>query len=192
MFFNFKINKKGFIGAIGDDVPSLIPIIVALLLFFTIFSITLNSFNTKNFELQKNLGLISISRELKGDSLLIGVEQFLDRCEKSRLNIHEYNYRSAIYSNASLGKIENAGEKIINDFKDPNKGETNFLKGEIEGVGEEAYYCEYLRPGARALDDKSTDYLIRFYPVAVQREEVIDNGKYLVIVPSVMVMVIWE
>jgi hypothetical protein len=192
MFFSLEFNKKGFIGAIGDDLPSLIPIVVALLLFFTIFSITINSYNSKNFELQKNLGLISISRALKGDSLILNVDQFKERCDFSRLNIQEYNYRSAIYSNKSLGEIADASEKIIDEFKDFSSNSNNFLEGETIFGSTETFTCEYLRPGAKELDNKSTDYLVRFYPVAVQRDVLVDGREYLVVVPSVMAMVIWE
>jgi hypothetical protein len=196
-----KLNKKGFIGAIGDDLPSLIPIIVALLLFFTIFTLTLNTYTTKNVTLRKNMSLMSISRELKGDSLLLDVNQFLMRCDNTRLNTHEYNFRVAVYSNEQLKEIAGEDQQLIDDFTDLSLGEEHFLEGKYgEGDDKRKYYCEYKRPAAKDLSGKRAKYLTRFYPVAVQMEEEFDvlvDGdiipqKYLLIEPAVLVMVIWE
>jgi hypothetical protein len=188
-----KLNKKGFIGAIGDDLPSLIPIIVALVLFFTIFSLTLNTYTTKNITLRKNMSLMSISRELKGDSLLLDVNQFLTRCDNTRLNTHEYNFRVAVYSNEQLKQIAEDGQQLIDDFIDVDFGEEHFLEGNYGDTGtKRKYYCEYKRPAAKDLSGKRAKYLTRFYPVAVQMEEEINFQKYLLIEPAILVMVIWE
>ena len=186
-----KLNKKGFIGAIGDDLPSLIPIVVSLLLFFTIFTLTLNTYNTKNVILRKNMSLMSISRELKGDSLILDVNQFKLRCDSTRLDTHAYNFRVAIYSNEKLTELASNEVQVIDDFKDVDVGMDNFLDGQY-GAGREKYYCEYKRPGAKDLTSGKARYLTRFYPVAVQLDERINNEDYLLIEPAVMVMVIWE
>ncbi|MCX6803110.1 MAG: hypothetical protein NTY48_00905, partial [Candidatus Diapherotrites archaeon] len=91
------VNKRGFIGPIGDDMPSLVPIVVALLLFFTIFTMTLTSYNNKNAYLRKQTDMTSIARELKGDTLILGVAQFDKRCNNLRLKKIPYNFVSAIY-----------------------------------------------------------------------------------------------
>ncbi len=192
-----KINSKGFIGAIGDDLPSLIPIVVALLLFFTIFALTLNSYTEKNIELKKNLSLLAISRDLKGDSLLLNVDQFRDRCTMVQNEIHEYNFRVAIYSNEKLKELAELKEQVITDFKSDSFSELggefeNFLTGLNKGSEQETYSCEYLRKGAKKLTDKKSNYLMRFYPVAVQTDMTIQESDYKLIVPAIMVMVIWE
>jgi hypothetical protein len=185
------MNNKGFLGAIGDDLPSIIPIVVALLLFFTVFSITLNSYNSKNFVLKKNMNLMSVSRELKGDSLLLGVDQFEKDCEELRLNYHEYNFRAAVYTNEKLKEKADNGEDIISDFKDIQNGQDNFLTETIDGQ-KKVYYCEYKKQGASELNNKRAKYLTRFYPVAVQKSRIINQNEYVLIDPAVMVLVVWE
>jgi hypothetical protein len=191
MPYNKSLNKKGFIGAIGDDLPSLIPILISLLLFFTIFSLTLNTYNSKNVILRKNMGLMSISRELKGDSLILDVNQFKLRCDNTRLTTHAYNFRVGIYSNEKLTQLATNGEQIIDNFKNIDEGIENFIDGQY-GTQREKYYCEYKRPGARDLTSGKISYITRFYPVAVQLDEQINGEDYLLIEPAVMVMVIWE
>lgn len=196
MVFKKKLfNKKGFIGAIGDDLPSLIPIIVALLLFFTIFSITLSSYNEKNLLLRKNMSLMNISRELKGDSLIAGADQFLNNCEKIKFNQYPQNFMVAIYSNETLAEMLNYNENFLDDFKgvDPNNPEQieNFLTGTTSNNEEKAYFCYYRRVGGRQINNSRVSYLTRFYPVAVQEKIDVDGVEYLIISPGIMIMVIW-
>jgi len=134
---------------------------------------------------------MSISRELKGDSLILDVNQFKQRCDSTRLDTHAYNFRVAVYSNEKLTEIASNQAQIIDDFKDIDVGMDNFLEGAY-GSGKEKYYCEYKRPGAKDLTSGKAKYLTRFYPVAVQLDERINDEDYLLIEPAVMVMVIWE
>jgi len=187
--------EKGFIGAIGDDLPSLIPIIIALLLFFTIFSITLNTYNEKNALLRKNISLMNISRELKGNSLIYSVEQFSANCDKIKFNKYGENFMVAIYSNETIAEMFQEGKNFLDDFKevDPEYpvDNTNFLKSENDLMVEEAFFCYYQKIGGRQISDKRISYLTRFYPVAVQEKVSIDGIDYLIISPGIMVMVIW-
>lgn len=183
-----KIGRKGFIGTIGDDLPSLIPIMVALVLFFTIFTLTLNSYNSKNIELNKNMSLLSISREIKGDSLIINVDQFTSRCKSLRLNNHKFNFKIAIYPS---GYFSNPSAiQVIKDFQQNNFDK--FLKAENKTGTIQPYFCDYIRNGSRDLSDKKINYLVRFYPIAVQQEIILSGEPYKVILPSLMVMVIWD
>ncbi|MDD3084171.1 MAG: hypothetical protein PHP82_04050 [Candidatus ainarchaeum sp.] len=189
-------NKKGFIGAIGDDLPSLIPIIVALLLFFTVFSITFNSYNEKNALLRKNISLMNISRDLKGDSLILGVDQFLGNCNRIKFNQYGENFMVAIYSNDTLTGMFSSGENFLDDFKNPNAVDypediENFLKGLDEDGLEKTYFCYYKKIGGMQISDKRANYLTRFYPVAIQEKVSIGETDYLVVSPGIMIMVIW-
>jgi len=62
--------KKGFIGPIGDDVPSLIAIILAMGLFFTGFSHAMNVYNQKIVDMEALKGSVEIARAALGDGIL--------------------------------------------------------------------------------------------------------------------------
>ena len=76
------MNKKGYIGAIGDDLPSLIPIFLGLMIFFSVFLSTYNIYkdNTKIYSLQNEA--ISISSTIKEEPLISDYDQFIDTCNK--------------------------------------------------------------------------------------------------------------
>ena len=54
--------KKGFIGPIGDDLPSILAILLALGLFFSAVTFTLNIYNEKVGTVQMLKGSIEIGR----------------------------------------------------------------------------------------------------------------------------------
>jgi hypothetical protein len=190
MFF-----EKGFIGTIGDDLPSLIPIIVALLLFFTIFSITLNTYTQKNFFLRQNITLMNVSRELKGDSLILNVDNFLNNCSKMQVNNYKQNFMAAIYSNEKIAEMFTVGESFLDDFKNVNPGfpsdTENFLQGLDKDGYSESYFCFYKKLGGRQITSARANYSTRFYPVAFQERVEIGGIEYIIISPGMMVMVIW-
>jgi hypothetical protein len=192
---------RGFIGAIGDDLPSLIPIVFALLLFFTVFSATLNNYETKNEILNEKINLISISRQLKGDSLLLSLSQFKTRCDRIRVQQSPYNFMVGVY----LIKGNSTGDelsKIINCESDPgesfNEGDllvdSEYAGCESSVVGPGAdpkcrYFCDYTKFGSKAFSCSQKNYIVRFYPVAVQTKII---GNHSVIAPAIMAMVVWE
>jgi hypothetical protein len=189
--------SKGFIGPIGDDLPSLIPIVVSLVLFFTIFALTLTTYNSKNIFIEKQMNMTSVAREIKGDSLFLDVSQFQSRCSAIQVKKYPYNFMVGIYPS------ENDLRDAINDFtafsdEYSSPLDLHFL---VETVGDEmsgtpvAYSCKYLRVGATPFDSrKASNYLVRYYPVAVQYKipSSVSPGKPdYIIIPAVMAMVVW-
>jgi hypothetical protein len=88
------IGEKGFLGPIGDDLPSLIPLIFALVIFFSTFTFAFNVFNEKNSDFQADLDVMNISRVLKGTSLISSIEEFQKNC--STLNITNLKFKAGI------------------------------------------------------------------------------------------------
>jgi len=180
-------SQKGFIGPIGDDLPSLIPIVVALLLFFTIFSVTLNTYNTKNSFIRKQTSLINIAREMRGESLILDVSQFFDRCQAVTSRSYSYNFMIGVYpSNYDNinGVVADFAESKVYDVP---LASDNFLKQ--EGI---PYFCGYVRPGSFQFasdsgNQRKISYSLRFYPVAVQQKV----GEYYIIIPGIMALVVW-
>jgi len=188
-----KISKRGFIGAIGDDLPSLIPIVFALLIFFSAFSATLSIYNSENARVSIDMGMLSIARNLKGDSLLLNVSQFEKRCDDLRIQKYPYNFMVAVYS------ADKDLDTVIADFVEtriPDDISDNFLTGKI-GDETKSYFCGYRKLGSKDFGDigvsgkSREEYILRYYPVAVQTRVSINGTEYYVIIPGVMAMIIW-
>jgi hypothetical protein len=199
-------SSKGFIGAIGDDLPSLIPIVFALLLFFTVFSATLNNYETKNEEFNQKVKMISISREIKGDSLILSLDQFKGKCNDVRSEKIPYNFAVGIYlvgqSSSDAGVSGDALSNMLNcsssafDAGEPGFNKTALLPDLFQDcdAGSELsckYFCEYVKVGSKSFDCSQKNYIIKFYPVAVQTKFSV-SGEHSVVAPAIMVMVVWQ
>ena len=86
------MGSKGFLGPIGDDLPSLIPLIFALVIFFSTFTFAFSVFNEKNSDFQSDLDVLNIARVLKGTSLISSIEDFDKSC--ATLNITSLKFRA--------------------------------------------------------------------------------------------------
>jgi len=102
-------NKKGYIGAIGDDLPSLIPIFLGITIFFAVFLNTYNVYrnNTELYSIRNDA--ISISGILKEDPLFADYNAFIKSCNKIKtkyqwsafvipLDLNTEEYRILTYS----------------------------------------------------------------------------------------------
>lgn len=103
-----KCKSKGFIGAIGDDLPSLIPIIFALVLFFAVFGYSLDVFHQKTDFMQMKLSGLQIASTIKQNSLLSGEHGFLRGC--SKVTQREYNYVAVLLRGLDDDSWDNFGE----------------------------------------------------------------------------------
>lgn len=197
VFFKKSFSKKGFIGPIGDDLPSLIPIVVSLLLFFTIFSVTLNAYNSKNSEIAKQTLMISASREMKGDSIILDYTQFQDRCDRIKLRYYPYSFMIAVYPTGGInssGELETILENFTNmgvntdGTLDLSSVDVNKIVGEINAK----YVCGYKKKMGTNFSGKTRSYFLRYYPIAVQINQYISSKDYVVIIPAVMAVIVWE
>ncbi|HNV01273.1 MAG TPA: hypothetical protein PKK60_02480 [archaeon] len=194
-FSKVSFSKKGFIGPIGDDLPSLIPIVMSLLLFFTIFAVTLNTYNTKNNSISKQTMMISSSRELKGDSIILGIDSFNDRCDKLKLKNYPYNFMAVIYPTAgqTTNPLENLIDEFINiDFDSSDNLDVGTVSSNVITDNSVPFVCGYKKRASGEFKSTTKTYYLRYYPVAVQTLLNISGSDYYVIVPGVMTMVVWE
>ena len=188
-----KIFEKGFIGAIGDDLPSLIPIVFALLIFFTIFTTTLSTYNGENARVSTEIGMLSVARTLKGDSLLLNLSQFQTRCADVRVQSYPYNFMIAVY------KADKDLDTVMEDFIETSisneEYSKNFLTGPVGDDPEGTYFCGYKKIGSKDFGDTRSgsreEYILRYYPIAIQTQVTIGGKDYYIIIPGIMAMVIW-
>ena len=71
-----KLMGKGFIGPIGDDLPSLIAVMLALGLFFSGIVVALNTYNQKISSLNLLQGGVDMSRALLSTPVFHGCSAF--------------------------------------------------------------------------------------------------------------------
>ncbi len=188
-------SKKGFIGPIGDDLPSLVPIVVSLLLFFTTFTLALNTYNTKNAFINQQTEMTSVARELKGDSLILGVDWFENKCKQLKMKRYPNNFIAAIYDSdveMNLIMADFLGLSATNPTLDPTAA--TLLKSVSQSDGsQKPFYCEYKKIGAQPFSASSKKrYQVRFYPVAVQYGFTAAGTTNHLIIPGLMAMVVWE
>jgi hypothetical protein len=198
----FLLSRKGFIGPIGDDLPSLIPIVTGLVIFFTVFVLTFNSYHEKNNFLERQINMTTVARDIKGDSLILNWSQFDDRCNEMKLRRYPYSFMIAIYDNeVDLGRVVGDFNRIsLDDGYErvlSSENEFSFLGQYTDKGGGEYknFFCSYLKIGGRDFSESKRQYIVRFYPIAVQQPMEVNTKiatTQFLIVPAVMAMVVWE
>jgi len=185
----FVRKQKGFIGPIGDDLPSLVPIVVSLLLFFTIFSVTLSVYNSKNTDIREQTDMLSAARIMKGDSIILSIDEFKTRCDTVKMKNYPSSFMFAVYkADYDLGEVmlDFTNETSIDPATNiPEKISKSFLRDESDAP----YFCGFQKRIGNRLSSSTRSYVIRYYPVAIQVK--LNSGVYS-IVPGIMAMVMWE
>ncbi|MDO8428968.1 MAG: hypothetical protein Q7S92_07210 [Candidatus Diapherotrites archaeon] len=87
-------SKKGFLGPIGDDLPSLIPLLFGLVIFFATFSFAFQVFDRGNLAFDDAVKIVKISQGLKGDSYLGSAEEFFQSCQE--VSVRGLNFKAFI------------------------------------------------------------------------------------------------
>ena len=75
------LNRKGFMGPIGDDLPSLIPLLFALIIFFSTFTFALNEFNLENLDINSKLEVLRVARVLRSNGIIAGHDDWERLCD---------------------------------------------------------------------------------------------------------------
>ena len=70
--------RKGFIGSIGDDLPSLIPLFFALMIFFAGLAFVFTNINDKNTQMNAYLDSLTIAKSALGKSSFSSHEDFMN------------------------------------------------------------------------------------------------------------------
>src|SRR3989344_5883926 len=73
--------NKGFIGPVGDDLPSLIPLLFGLVMFFSTFTIAFNAFDSRNAEFDNDIAVMRVSRILQSNSYIYSYKNFRELCD---------------------------------------------------------------------------------------------------------------
>ena len=76
--------QKGFLGPIGDDLPSLIPLVTALILFFGAYGVIYRGFNEKNADIEFKLNTNVLANRLRETSYFSTPGDFEAICNVER------------------------------------------------------------------------------------------------------------
>ena len=131
--------QKGYIGAIGDDLPSLIPLFLGIVLFFAVFINTYNVYkaNTDLYSAQ-NEGL-RIALILKEEPLIINHDFFMKICNKVETqykwtafivdnDLNSSNFRPINIIRLRADQLENGATKEIISYEMENANGTEEKK----------------------------------------------------------------
>ena len=168
-------NKKGYIGGIGDDLPSLIPIFVGLTIFFAVFLNTYNVYrnNTDLYSLRNDA--INISGIIKENPLISDQNQFIKSCNRVKT---KYNW-NAFVTPLDLNS-QNYKGLTINDLNDENI---------MKHWAETANSPRKLICNKEGLDELKTalqtkDVTVYKYPITVQQQFYVE--------PAWLYVVVWK
>jgi len=104
-----KFNSfKGFIGSIGDDLPSLVPLFFALMIFFAALAFAFTTINNRNATINTYIDSLTIARSALGSGAYYNLTDFLNS-QKQIVTMSNYFY-GLIYLSPS--------ESTTNNFED--------------------------------------------------------------------------
>lgn len=117
------LNARGFVGPIGDDLPSLIPLTVALLVFFAGFGFAFNHFEEKKTDFNQRLLLLGIGKTLKGDGLLDNFDKWKKNCES--LSVLRYSFRAVVFKVPTKDQTPFCNYEFFSDLQSNPPNECN-------------------------------------------------------------------
>jgi len=156
--------ERGFIGPIGDDLPSLIPLLFALVIFFSTFSLTFDAFDSRNREFKDELTVMRISTIMQSNSYIFSHDNFNDLCDG--LGLINLNYVAAISNDATTGKqINNIFE--VSFFT--NKENETFYCSNVDEVSSPEQISDFL-----SLEEAEDRKIVsRIFPIVLEDEKIV-------------------
>ncbi len=176
-----QLNARGYLGPIGDDIPSLIPIIVGMITFFAAFTFTLNEYNQRSSSFAADRDTLIIANSLKGDSYLSSFTEFDTACKG--LRVRGLRYAAAVVESTQWNKI------LMDAAQNPDEHQLSFAADHVFAVNNSPLVC------ASGIDIPFT---------SVELGDVLKNNPYVVlslpvaleiptaVVPGTLVVITWR
>lgn len=189
-----KMSQRGFIGSIGDDIPSLIPLTFALVIFFSAFAFAFNAFDQKQTDFDQKFALLRIGQTLKGDNLIENYAKWETLCKN--VEVKNFKYRAVVFkiitgtdkfSDFQFFKEMQGTSLCTNANLGTNCQPPIFQYGLNQNGPDQKLVCESspLDPEELLLENAPSYNLLRInFPVAIN-----DNG---VIRPAVLAVAVWK
>ncbi len=154
--------KKGFIGPIGDDLPSLIPLLFGLVIFFSTFTVTFNAFDQRNAEFNNDVAVMRISRTLQSSSYISSYENFSGLCRQ--IGVVNLKYVAGISEDAANGRDVSS----IFDVSFFSKGGKTFYCSNITESSPEKI-SDFLS----LKESVDTKVVSRIFPIVVEDDKIV-------------------
>lgn len=181
-----RLNSRGFVGPIGDDLPSLIPITFSLLIFFASLSFTFNQFDYKRTVFDQDLTKLKISSTLKGNSLISDYATWGNSCQM--LGSSSFKFRAGLYlvdTAENQSKTIPVFESTETDPNDPAIARPVTTEVSVNGFPEtKTYQCENTDEKLLFSNLAFQRPVHVYYPVAVN----LDNQ----IKPALLLVSVWR
>ena len=175
------MREKGFIGPIGDDLPSLIPLLFALMIFFYVFTFTWGIFDQRGNAFEDAIAALRVGNTMKGNNYMRGIESFQERCSEAQ-SIRNIKFMAGLLQ-LSTG---------------PSTGPSQSFEGiDIETLEEKFFGTEsqkYICTNTNLEEDKpgleTSNLYLRSFPVALEFANQETGAFY--IRPMLLVVVTWR
>ncbi len=128
-----KMSTRGYLGPIGDDIPSLIPIIVGMITFFAAFTFTLNEYNQRSASFSADRDTLIIANSLKGDSYISTATEFSTAC--SGLRVRGLEYAAMVVESSQWNQI------VVDAQQGQNDHQLSFAADHVFSIGNTPLIC---------------------------------------------------
>ncbi len=183
--------QAGFLGPIGDDLPSLIPLVFALIIFFTVFTQTFNTFDERNTLFRDALSVVRLSDIFVGNSYIIadsqGSKQFDQMCLTAQ-SIRTLNWKAGIVPLDVTILERKTREKFFQGI-DIQELDQRFFSLETAPGDAKIFSCSNTSEQVRYT---SESIIVRFYPVALEINLLDTRLNRFFVKPMLLVVVAWK
>ena len=181
------MKEKGFIGPIGDDLPSLIPIIFSLVIFFSTFTTSFVAFDEGNTRFDHTIKILKISSEMRGDKYLNSAEEFFDLCDG--ISVRGVNFQAAIVELNEQGQPFEEFELF--EFVNDDIGVFEAIDVSNCGDPNDFSTCVREKLVCASSDKKmfdNSEAIMKIFPIAFQD---VGNEAKFAVRPMLLVVVVW-
>ncbi len=178
------MDQKGYLGPIGDDIPSLIPILVGLVTFFAAFTFTLNEYTTRSNSFNADRDTLVIANALKGDSYIATPGEFISSC--TALRIRGLNYAAGVVESSEWADIASKASGSGGGPSIPVLAEAadHFYLMESISLQCATGLSTPIDKGELADIIQNRPFVVLAFPVAIQSD--------YAVVPSTLVVITWK
>ncbi len=170
-------SSKGFLGPIGDDLPSLIPLIFALMMFFYVFTFTWNIFDQRSIAFDDAISVLSVGNTLKGGNYLRGIDMFKQRCAEAQ------NIRNVKFMAGLLPLSTGPGQEFVGL-------DVETLESDFFTVDGEKFICSNVDLEEESPMVESSNLFIRSFPLALEFSNPVTGSFY--VRPMLLTVVTWR
>ncbi|MDP2666490.1 MAG: hypothetical protein Q8P05_03250 [Candidatus Diapherotrites archaeon] len=175
------LGDRGYLGPVGDDIPSLIPIVVALVIFFSAFTFTLNEFNSRGQSFNADRDVLIIANALKGDSYIASYPEFGRAC--AGLRVRGLNYVAGLVESSRWHSMSQQAAA------QPDQPILSFIADAFHTENNQEFSClggiqAPLTQGGLASLLLDNQHIVLSFPVALELSTAV--------VPATLVVIAWR